>query len=171
VSHGPSLVVERALAEEGLDHWRLSRINDADAMPIFLSVKNNQKIFNGYGAQETCDMLFQALISPCMPMFAVCHDPDIWHQFKTVLFDYQDIRLELVKSKPIILPYVSGSRSFHFNRDGHNRFLRHVSTYRRQSVKVDRDTLAEINELNLLDSNATLQDNGSALGMYFQGVL
>jgi hypothetical protein len=162
-------VVEKALAEEVLDRWRLSRINEADATPVFLSVKNNQKVFNGYGAQETCDMLFQALISPCMPTFAVCHDPDIWHRFKASVFDYQDIRWSLVNSKPIILPYVSSRRPFHFNRDGHNKFLRHVSTYRRQSVKVDRDTLAKINELNLLDSNATLQDNGRALGMYFQG--
>jgi hypothetical protein len=162
-THGPSLVVEKALAEEGLDRWRLSRINDEDPTPIFLSVKNNQKVFNGYGAQETCDMLFEACIFPCMPTIAVCQDPGVWHRFKTSVFDYQDIRLGLVNSKPLILPYVSGRRPFRFNRDGHNKFLRHVSTYRRQSVKVDRDTLAKINDLNLLDFNATLQDNGTAL--------
>jgi hypothetical protein len=156
-------VVEKALAEEGLNHWRQSRINDEDPMPIFLSVKNNQKVFNGYGAQETCDMLFQALIFPCMFTYAVCKDPDVWHRFKTAVFEYQDIRLGLVRSKPLILPYVSSRRPFRFNRDGHNRFLRHVSTYRRQSVKVERDTLAKINELNLLDFNAALQDNGTAL--------
>jgi hypothetical protein len=159
-------VVEKALAEEGLDHWCLSRIDDGDQTPIFLSVKNNQKVFNGYGAQETCDMLFQALIYPSMPTFAVCQDPDVWHRFKTAVFDYQEIRLSLVNSKPLILPFVSGRRSFRFNRDGHNKFLRHVSTYRRQFVKVDSDTLAKINEFNLLDFNATLQDNGTASGMY-----
>ena len=162
-THGPSLVVEKALAEEGLNHWRQSRINDEDPTPIFLSVKNNQKVFNGYGAQETCDMLFQALILPCMPTYAVCKDPDVWHRFKTAVFEYQDIRLGLVRSKPLILPYISSLRPFRFNRDGHNKFLRHVSTYRRQSVKVEHDTLAKINELNLLDPNATLQDNGTAL--------
>ena len=112
-------------------------------------------------------MLFQALIFPCMPTFAVCQHPDVWQRFKTAVFDYQDIRSGLIHSKPLILPYISGRRPFRFNRDGHNKFLRHVSTYRRQSVKVDRDTLAKINEFNLLDSNATLQDDGTAPGMYF----
>lgn len=165
-SHGPSLVAEKTLAEEVLDRWRLSQINDEDDTPIFLSVKNNQKVFNGYGAQETSDMLFEAMIFPGMPTLAVCQDPNVWHRFKTAVFDYQDIRLGLVNSKPIILPYVSGRRPFRFNRDGHNKFLRHVSTYRRQFVKVERDTLSKINELNLLDFNATLLDNGTASGMY-----
>jgi hypothetical protein len=164
-SHGPSLVAEKALAEEGLERWHLSRIDDEDETPIFLSVKNNQRVFNGYGAQETCDMLFEALIFPAMPTFAVCKDPDVWHRFKTAAFDYQDIHWGLVNSKPIILPYVSGCRPFRFNQDGHNKFLRHVSTYRRQFVKVERDTLAKINEFNLLDFKGTLQDNGTALGM------
>jgi hypothetical protein len=166
-SHGPSLVVEKALAEEGLDQWRLSRIKDEDPTPIFLSVKNNQKVFNGYGAQETCDMLFEALIFPCMSTFAVCQDPDVWQRFQKAVFDYQDIRWSLVHSKPLILPYISGLRPFRFNRDGHNKFLTHVSTYRRQFVKVDRDTLAKINNLNLLDFNATLQEDGTAPGIYF----
>jgi len=158
-------VNEKALAEERLDSWRQSRINDEDDTPIFLSVKNNQNYFNGYGAQETSDMLFQALIYPAMPTFAVCQDPQVWERFKTAVFLYQDTRLGLVNSKPIILPYVSSRRPFRFNRDGHNRFLRHVSTYRRQFVNVDRDTLAKINDFNLLDFNATLQDNGYASGM------
>jgi hypothetical protein len=161
-------VVEKTLAVEGLDCWHLSWINDEDMKPIFLSVKNDQKVFNGYGAQETSDMLFQALIHPCMPTSAVCRDPGVWDRFKTAVFDYQDIRLSLVNSKPVILPYISGRQPFRFNRDGHNKFLRHVSTYRRQFEKVDREMLAKINNFNLLDFEATLEDNGIASGMCFQ---
>jgi hypothetical protein len=146
----------------GLDRWRLSKIKDRDYTPIFFSVKSNQAVFNGYGAQETCDMLFQAMLSPCMPTWAVCEDPSTWERFKTTIFEYQDTRLALVNSQPSILPYVSGRRPFHFNKDGHNRFLIHVSTYRRQFVRVHKDELAKINEFNLLNPSATLQNDGRA---------
>ena len=163
-SHGPSLVSERLLAEDGLEAWRLSKIAKYDVKPIFLSVKDDQKVFNGYGAQETCDMLFQALLSPCIPTSAVCEDSQLWIRFKMAVFEYQEIRLALINSTPSILPFVSGRRPFHFNKDGHNRFLTHVSTYRRKYVKVNKDQLKQINEYNLLNPNAILQDNGKAVG-------
>jgi hypothetical protein len=160
------LILERPLAEKGLDRWRLSKIKDHDDTPIFLSVKSDQKVFNRYGAQETCDMLFQAMLSPCMPTWAVCKNLEVWERFKTTVFAYQDIRFALVNSKPSILPYVSSRRPFFFNKDGHNRFLNHVSTYRREFVHVHKDDLAKINEFNLLNPCATLQNDGRATGKY-----
>jgi len=165
-SHGPSLVSEWPLAEDGLEAWRLSKTAKYDVKPIFLSVKDDQQVFNGYGTQETCDMLFQALLSPCIPTSAVCEDAQLWIRFKTAVFEYQEIRLALINSTPSILPFVSGRRPFRFNKDGHNRFLTHVSTYRHWYVKVNEDQLKLINEYNLLNPNAIFQNNGKAVGKY-----
>lgn len=160
-SHGPSLVFEKPLAEEGMEAWRISRINQRDDTPIFLSVKGTQKVFNGYGAQETCDMLFEALLSPCMSTHAVCENEGIWARFKRAVLDYQDTRICIVTTSPSILPYVSGYRPFRFNPNGHSKFLKYVSTYRRRYVKVDREQLKLINDLNLLNRNDELQADGS----------
>lgn len=155
----------------GLERWRLSRIEDRDNTPIFLAIKNNQRVFNGYGAQETCDMLFEALLSPFMPAFAICEDPQLWNRFETALFDYQETRLDLINSIPSILPFVSGRRPFRFDRNGHNLFLMHVSTYRRQYIKANSDQLAKLNKYNLLNPNAILQNDGRAVGKYCNLIL
>ena len=114
-SHGPSLVLEWPLTKDGLEGWHLSRIKDCDDTPIFLSVKNSQMVFNGYGAQKTCNMLFEALLSPCMPTFAVCEDSQLWNRVKTEVFDYQEIHLDLVNSTPSILQYFPHPHGFQWN--------------------------------------------------------
>jgi len=128
--------------------------------PIFAAVKATQTVFNGYGAQETCDMLVQALISPAMPVVAVCSDPEIWSRFETTVFEYQRKRIELATCHPSCLPYVSGTDPFRFNVDGHNRFLKHVSAYRRSYVRVGSCELDRMNRLNLLNPEAIIQNNG-----------
>jgi hypothetical protein len=119
-------------------------------------------VFNGYGAQETCDMLVNALIYPTMPAFAVCSDDPVWARFKTAVFGYQKERVEIVMT----LPYVSGPRPFRFNKDSHGRFLVHVFSYRRSHVKVNQDTLTKIQSLGLLDPGAMIQNNGIAKGEF-----
>jgi hypothetical protein len=46
---------------------------------LFIAVKSTQTVFNGYGAQETCNMLVEALIYPTMSTASVCSDEDIWN--------------------------------------------------------------------------------------------
>ena len=156
---------EKSLAEDRLKSWRRSRINQRDETPIFISVKGTQQVFNGYGAQETCDMLVEALLSPCMLTHAICEHEVVWARFRKAVLEYQDIRVAIVNTTPSILPYISGRRPFHFSSNGHSKFLKHVSTYRRKHVKVDREQLARMNDLNLLNQKAVLQADGSATGM------
>ncbi len=95
----------------------------------------------------------------------VSENSQVWHRFKTSVFDYQKIHLALIDSIPSILPYVSGHHPFRLNRDGHNRFLTYLSTYRRQFVKVNKEQLVKINKFNLFNQNATLQNDRKAVGI------
>ena len=55
--HGPVHCLEPQAACNSLARWREQAIKMRNDMAIFLTIKGNQQVFNGYGAQETCDML------------------------------------------------------------------------------------------------------------------
>ena len=109
-------------------------------------------------------MLVEALIHPSMPAFAVCTDETVWARFSSTVFSYQKERVKIATAVPAQLPYVSGPRPFRFNKDGHHRFLKHVSSYRRTHVKVNQDTLIKIKAMGLLNPCAVIQNDGSAIG-------
>jgi hypothetical protein len=111
-------------------------------------------------------MLVEALIHPSMPAFAVCSDDTVWARFCATVFSYQKERIRIATAVPAELPYVSGPRPFRFNKDGHHRFLAHVTAYKRSHVKVNQDTLTKIQALGLLNPSAIIQINGSAVGEY-----
>jgi len=125
-----------------------------------VAVKTTQTVFNGYGMQETCDMLVEALIHPSMPAFAVCSDNTVWARFSASAFSYQKERIEIMTAVPSKLTYASVSRPFRFNKDAHHHFLAHVKAYRRSHIKVTQDTLG------LLNPCAIIQNNGSAVGQF-----
>jgi len=60
----------------------------------------------------TC-YVFEALLSPCMPTFAVCEDSQLWNRVETEVFDYQEICLDLINSTPSILQYFPHLHGFH----------------------------------------------------------
>ena len=163
-THGPSLVSEITLASSALDAWRHSCISKVEMTPIFSMVKSIQTVFNGYGAQETCDMLVEACIHPATPTVVVCRNDVVWGRFYAAVFSYQQERIRIVTAVPSELRYVSGQRPFRFNKDAHHRFLAHVSAYRRTHVKVKQEALAKMQELGLLDPRAVIQDDGIAVG-------
>lgn len=104
-----------------LDTWKASQIRHLNDTPIFLAVRSNQKVFNGYGAQETCDMLFHSLFSPLMPAHLVHSHPQLWERFKRAVIEYQANCIQIVEDK--LFPFVSGPQPFFMNKDAHNRFL------------------------------------------------
>jgi hypothetical protein len=148
-----------------LNLWRETSIVKNDQSPIFIAVKSTQTVFNGYGAQETCDMLVEALIYPTMPTVSVCSGEDIWKRFKDKVISYQKERVSiaLTTRTSLMLPYVSNDRPFRFDIKGHNLFLSHVSAYRRSHVKVDQEELDKMQALGLLNPLAILQDDGRAI--------
>ena len=154
-THGPSLITEVALASSTLDVWRNTCVAKKDNTPIFCAVKTTQTVFNGYGAQETCDMLVEALIHPSMPAFTVCSDDTVWARFSAAVFSYQKERIRITTERP-----------FRFNKDTHHRFLAHVIAYRRSHIKVTQDNLTRIQALELLNPCAIIQNNGSAVGKF-----
>lgn len=161
-SHGPVASQEPAAARAVLENWRQKSISSQDDTPIFIAVKNTQKVFNGYGAQETCDMLYMAILSPCMPAYLVCRNDVLWKRFSEAVVNYQRQRLDLVSGTD--LPAISGKQVIFMNTKAHEKFIGTVSCYRKKQVKVHRDCLKLYHSLGLLDPDATIQDDGTAVG-------
>ena len=88
---------EAALMDQVLEHKAISALNlwqkvsivKNDQTPIFIAVKSTQMVFNGYGAQETCDMLVEALVYPTMRTASLCSNEDIWTHLKNKVISYQ----------------------------------------------------------------------------------
>ena len=152
-----------------LNLWRRDSIAKNDHTPIFVAVKLTQTVFNGYGAQETCDMLVEALVYPTMPTASLCRDEDIWKRFRDKVISYQKERVSIALETrtSTMLPYISSERPFQFNMKGHNIFLSHVKAYRRSHVKVNQEDLYKMQALGLLNPLSILQDNGHAVGELF----
>jgi len=164
-THGPVYSLEPIFMLDNLEHWRNCSVENKSQTSIFLEVKSNQRVFNGYGAQETCDMLIQAMIHPCMPVFLVCSDVAVWQHFKDALISYQQGRITLFKDKPF--PHVSSRHPFQLNRDEHARFMAHVLCYRRQHVSLDQHQLDMFHSMNLFNPYAVLQSDGKGKGEYY----
>lgn len=146
-----------------LEQWRDETLNKQDDTPIFIAIKDTQTVFNGYGAQETCDMLFDALLSPCMPAYLVCQNADLWNRLLDAVCDYQQGRIDLVSCKT--LPAISTATLFTFKNSAHSDFLTKISCYRKKNVLVQAGVLEKINKLGLLDPEATILGDGTAVGM------
>lgn len=145
-----------------LEQWRDETLNKRDDTPIFIAIKDTQTVFNGYGAQETCDMLFEALLSPCMPAYLVCRNVDLWNRLLDAVRGYQQGRLDLVSGKT--LPAISTATLFNFKTSAHSDFLTKVYCYRKKNVLVSAGVLEKIHRLGLLDPEATIMDDGTAVG-------
>ena len=146
-----------------LEVWRSEMAKNTKA--IFLTVKETQAIFNGYGAQETSDMLFQALIHPATPTNVVCKNDSMWNDFKRAVVGYQAGQMDLIKNLSNLgMSRVSKKEPFPFSHRPHAHFLQYVSTYRRDSVKVSSEVLDEMHKRKLLSPMAQLQENGHGQG-------
>ncbi|KAJ7277035.1 hypothetical protein C8J57DRAFT_1466352 [Mycena rebaudengoi] len=161
-THGPVYSLEPEATVQALSVWRQQIISKQDYTPIFLSMKNHQEAFNGSGAQEATDQLQQALISPLTPAVYICTHDALWKRFFDIVITYDADRLNL-GNKDNNLPYVSGLNPFCMNYDGHKRYLKHISCYRRNKVFLDAAQLKAAHELGLFNPNATIQPDGRAI--------
>ncbi|KAF8954277.1 hypothetical protein BDZ97DRAFT_2081817 [Flammula alnicola] len=159
-THGPVHSSEPIQALKVLDRWRQVSLVSQNSTAIFLAVKSNQKVFNGYGAQETCDMLCSVFIHPCMPVYQICADESLWKRFKQGVLDYQCDRLKLLETGSF--PHVSGPRPFQMNHNAHDRFMAHVLCYRTRYVFADQLMLDGLHSRDLLNPHAIIQPTGTA---------
>ncbi|KAF8992974.1 hypothetical protein BDZ89DRAFT_1150802 [Hymenopellis radicata] len=159
-SHGPVWHLEPEAMLCALRAWRETIIENEDMTAVFVAVKGNQAVNNGYGAQETTDMLWMARIHSCMPIYCIATNSELWDHFVHTHREYQLGRLHMLATTQ--LANVSGDGAFRFNEDAHIRFLRTVPIYRRATVRLERDTFLSVVEQNLLNPKATLCDNGTA---------
>jgi hypothetical protein len=164
-THGPVHELEPAKYSANLEAWREHSIRSMIDVPIFLEVKDNQHVFNGYGAQEACDMLVLACLHPCMPTFMVCRDSSLFTRLHDALIKYRTDRVRLIESKR--LPLLSSERPFRFNSRAHKLFLQSVSCSRRYHVIVNQEALSQMHNLGLLNPDAVIQDSGFATGKSF----
>ncbi|KAJ7443076.1 hypothetical protein B0H11DRAFT_1932063 [Mycena galericulata] len=161
-SHGPVYSQEPDATLEALSSWRAEVLrNPFDSTPIFASVKATQTVFNGFGAQEATDLLLLALIHPQMPSVDVCGHEEVWSRFVSAIIDYDKSRMDLALPSSS-LPFVSGDSPLRMNTDGHNRYLYHISCYRRSHVILDAAKLDAAHKLGLFLPNVIIQPNGIA---------
>ena len=168
-THGPSLVnaAEEHAAREELARWRMQMMKKSSQKhndtPILEAIKSSQNAFNGYGAQETCDMLaVHAFIWPGMPARLVCKDEQLWSHLLEATFAYQRDRMKTLEEGNF--PSVSGSRPFHTYVDAHERFLAGVPCCKRSFVPVTTDQLNMYHSLSLLDHRCTIRNQGNGEG-------
>ncbi|KAJ7710693.1 hypothetical protein B0H17DRAFT_1123812 [Mycena rosella] len=149
-THGPVYNLEPEETMEALDAWRSD---------------GTQTVFNGFGAQETTDLLLAALIHPQMPTTYVCRDDHVWGCFRQAVIDYDKHRMDLLL--PSRLPYVSSPRPFRMNADGDRRYLACISTYRRSHVLLPAAALFAAHKNSLFLPGAYIQPDGKALASAF----
>lgn len=94
------------------DEWREKILTSQSWVPIFQIVKTTQSVFNGYGAQETSDMLFAARIHPRMPCYLVCKDDELWKSFNHQAATYsQELIRRLQPAKSVAIEIVPQRQS------------------------------------------------------------
>lgn len=142
--------------------WREAMRSSTLRTPIVVEVRNNQCVFNGYGAQESADMLFQALIHPVMPAHHICTNDSLFERFSQAVIQYRQDRHALVNHPR--LPLLSSALPFVFKESAHRFFLQKVSCFSRYCVPVTQQTLDFLHQMQLLDPDAQIQSDGTAMG-------
>ncbi|KAJ7631609.1 hypothetical protein DFH06DRAFT_1337586 [Mycena polygramma] len=161
-THGPVYSQEPAATLAALRAWRAHILSKPkDLTPIVASMKNHQTVFNGSGAQEATDQLLEALIHPQMPALYVCQHDATFNRLHKVFIEYDASRMQLATSDAH-LPFVSGARPLRMNQSGHIKYLRHISSYRRNLVRLDADRLQQAHALGLFVPNAVIHPDGHA---------
>ncbi|KAK7015890.1 fatty acid synthase alpha subunit Lsd1 [Paramarasmius palmivorus] len=162
--HGPVYSSEPEKTLAVLDAFRNEvQESSLDYTPVWKVMKERQDVFNGFGAQESCDTLFEALIHPKMPVSYVCKHDEVWRRFHKAVI--QDHLQRIASLKTAKLPCVSGRRKFPFsmNVDGHNRYLHTITCYRRNPVSFSVEKLTQAHALGLFNPDAVLGEDGVAL--------
>ncbi|KAJ3554371.1 hypothetical protein NP233_g12435 [Leucocoprinus birnbaumii] len=162
ISHGPASYIEPLEFTKSLAEWRKSRIRLRDNDPLWLSIKSNQKVFNGYGAQETNDMITNVGLHPLLPVRLLCLDETLWKDFEREVVIYQQRRVDLVLKKGSRLSSTSGARPFEFKRNAHKQFMSYVTVYRRETFKASQEFLDMANARGLGNPAATITGARSA---------
>ncbi|KAF7965872.1 hypothetical protein HWV62_41174 [Athelia sp. TMB] len=160
-THGPDPTQEPKAFNSVLQKWRESMCSSTQRTPIVVEVRNNQRVFNGYGAQESADMLFLALIHPVMPAHYICMDDKLFKRFSEAVVQYRQDRKALV-SHPR-LPLLSSALPFVFRESAHKFFLQKVSCFSRHRVAVTQQTLDILHDMGILDPDAQINPDGTAM--------
>lgn len=131
-------------------------------------MKERQDVFNGFGAQESCDCLFTALIHPLMPTVFVCKSNQLWARFRSTVIEQHNFRVDRVLNpkhlKLTPLPYLSGPDPFRMNTNAHQLYTAGIPCYRRALVKVSVDRLTLAHSMGLFEKDAVLGEDGIAKG-------
>lgn len=155
--------------EQALDKYRCENIDQTRMIPIWLDIKERQDIFNGFGAQESCDVLFSALIHPLMPTTYICCSETLWERLRRALIEHHLLRVNRVLDPQSLsltpLPYLSGQNPFVMNTNGHKLYAAQVYCYRRSTVKLDAHQLTLAHTLGLFNPDAVLGTDGIATGL------
>ena len=118
--HGPVFTTQPDLTLDVLAQFHSEVLHQRafNNTPVWKVMKDQQDVFNGFGAQEATDALFDALIHPRMPISLICKDDSLWTRFSTTATAHQTFRVNRIMHPELLgaksLPYISKSK-FHMN--------------------------------------------------------
>ncbi|KAJ3885488.1 hypothetical protein GG344DRAFT_82661 [Lentinula edodes] len=170
-NHGPVYSTQPVETGQVLDCFRQEVLALPPAQTlriptIWTTMKERQDVFNGFGAQESCDALFLALIHPLMPVTLLCGSDLMWTRFRTTVIDQHIFRVQRVLSPEKIgaerLPYISCQSPFRMNTHGHKLYTAGIPCYRREFVKLSTEQLTLAHNIGLFNKDAVLGDDGVA---------
>lgn len=134
-------------------------------------MKEHQDIFNGFGAQESCDTLFLALIHPLMPAQFVCSSKETWTRFRSTVIEQHMFRIQRILHPDMLgvspLAYLSKeSDPFKMNKHAHEAYAATIPCYRKKTVLLSSSQLDLAHKLGLFNKDGVLGEDGIAQGQF-----
>ncbi|KAJ4500573.1 hypothetical protein C8R41DRAFT_810021 [Lentinula lateritia] len=166
-NHGPVYSSQPQETENVLEQFRREMSNSHSMSPIWSVMKERQDIFNGFGAQESCDTLFLALIHPLMPAQFVCSSKETWTRFRSTVIEQHMFRIQRILHPDMLgvspLAYLSKeSDPFKMNKHAHEAYAATIPCYRKKTVLLSSSQLDLAHKLGLFNKDGVLGEDGIA---------
>ncbi|KAI5885432.1 uncharacterized protein SCHCODRAFT_01176814 [Schizophyllum commune H4-8] len=161
-SHGPCATVEPEEALRTLKNWRINSLANKkfNSTPIGLVMRQSQHLFNGLGANESCDVCCLALIPPYAAVTWVLSNQAVFDRLVRTYLAFSAAIPALVASWPDTIVPVrmvddKKHKPFAFNSHGHTKFLHTAPCYRRKAPFLKVQLVREGVRLGLYSPTAT----------------
>ncbi|KAE9384531.1 hypothetical protein BT96DRAFT_1007984 [Gymnopus androsaceus JB14] len=146
-------------------HSEVVRKNIFDNTPVWQVMKEHQDVYNGFGAQEATDVLFDALIHSRMPISLICRNDTMWTRFSTAVAAHQEMQVYRVMDPDHLgakaLPYISNTM-FKMNTSGHQLYCADILCYQKEQVYLCQEKVEMANSMGVFNPAAILDETGVA---------
>lgn len=132
-------------------------------------------MFNGYGAQETTDVLaVYCKLYPTHPVIFVLQSEELYQRLRDGVFAHSKKLLTLIPDNNLPLLTVlpggqgKGRVPFAFQHDAHKRYNALIDIARQEFYLADREWFDEAVSLGYLDPDSIILDDGTTESAFFK---